>query len=82
MPQTDIERHVTIEVNHIHVRISGDDATGLEIKQAAIAQGVHIELDFVLSVKRGDKWVVVGDAEPLELKNGDQFDATADDDNS
>jgi len=75
-------RHITIEVNHQPVRMAGDDATGLQIKEAAIAQGVRIDLDFVLSRKHGDKWIVVADEEHLELRKGEEFNATAPDDNS
>ena len=45
---------VDIVVNRQPVRIEGPKATGLQIKEAAIAQGVKIQVSFQLSEKLGD----------------------------
>ena len=74
---------VDIIVNTKPVRIEGPKATGLQIKEAAIAQGVKIQLSFQLSEKLGDhKTKVIGDADTVTLHEGAVFAAVADDDNS
>jgi hypothetical protein len=81
----EIESHhvVDIVVNTHPVRVDGPKATGLQIKEAAIAQGVKIEASFQLSEKLGDhKTKVIGDAETVTLHEGAAFVAIADDDNS
>ena len=42
---------VTIEVNDHKVEMPAGPATGLEIKDAAIKQGVNIQQNFVLQVE-------------------------------
>lgn len=42
---------IPITVNTKQVEMTSLQATGLEIKQAAIAQGVQIQPDFLLSVR-------------------------------
>ncbi|EWM15308.1 multiubiquitin domain-containing protein [Kutzneria sp. 744] len=77
-------RHtVEIRVNKKPVDIKGPRVTGLEIKQAAIAQGVQIELDFVLSeeLPSGES-KVIGDADVVTVTKHSTFTAVADDDNS
>ena len=77
------EREVVIEVNGNPVRIERGDHTGLEIKQAAIAQGVRIELDFVLTlVREGGSTRIIGDNDVVQVRKDTQFTAIADDDNS
>jgi len=74
---------VDIIVNTKPVRIEGPKATGLQIKEAAIAQGVKIQVSFQLSEKLGDhKTRVIGDADTVTLHEGAVFAAVADDDNS
>lgn len=74
---------VDIIVNTKPVRIEGPKATGLQIKEAAIAQGVKIQVSFQLSEKLGDhKTKVIGDADTVTLHEGAVFAAVADDDNS
>lgn len=70
-----------IQVNTQNVRMPQHKATGAEIKAAAIAQGVAIEPGFVLSVKHGDRYDIVGD-DDVTLHKGLDFIATAPDDNS
>ncbi len=65
------------------VRIGGPEATGLQIKEAAIAQGVKIQISFQLSEKLGDhKTKVIGNDDTVTLHEGAVFVAVADDDNS
>ena len=79
----DRKRPVPIEVNNKFVKVDGPTATGLQIKQAAIDQGVPIQLDFHLSVVGDDgKEVRVGDDESVELHRDQKFFAVAGDDNS
>lgn len=85
IPAEQIEHQhlVDIVVNTKPVRIQGPKATGLQIKEAAIAQGVQIQLSFQLSEKLGDhKTKVIGDTDTVTLHEGQVFVAVADDDNS
>jgi hypothetical protein len=76
-------RVVDIVVNTRPVAVEGPKATGLQIKEAAIAQGVQIELSFQLSEKLGDhNTKVIGDTDTVTLHEGAVFVAVADDDNS
>jgi hypothetical protein len=47
------ERAIEVHVNERPVILVGQRHTGLAIKQAAIAQGLSIQTDFVLSIERG-----------------------------
>ena len=74
---------VDIVVNKQPVRIEGPKATGLEIKEAAIAQGVKIELSFQLTEQLGDhKTKIIDNTDTVTLHEGAVFVAVADDDNS
>lgn len=74
---------VDITVNKHPVRIGGPEATGLQIKEAAIAQAVKIQISFQLSEKLGDhKTRVIGDTDTVTLHEGAVFVAVAEDDNS
>ena len=55
-PGTVVERpqDVTVKVNEHAVTLASHRVTGLEIKQAAIAQGVEIEEDFLLTLEAHD----------------------------
>lgn len=75
-------RLVEITVNKKDVRVQGPRATGLAIKEAAIAQGVQIQLDFQLAEIRGHERHIVGDAEEVRVHEHARFVATAGDDNS
>jgi Multiubiquitin len=75
-------RVVTVTVNYQRVELPERVMTGLEIKQAAIAQGVEIGPNFQLSVKRGDHYDVVGDTDPVHVHEQEDFLAVAPDDNS
>jgi hypothetical protein len=71
-----------IQVNTQNVSMPQHKATGAEVKAAAIAQGVAIEPGFVLSVKHGARYDIVGDDDEVTLHEGLDFIATASDDNS
>ena len=72
-----------ISVNNKPVQMDEPVVTGLQIKQAAIEQGVSIALDFQLAKVAGDgKQQIVGDADKVDLNEFKTFVATAGDDNS
>lgn len=74
---------VTVMVNGKPVELEREQYTGLEIKQAAIDQGVEIDLDFTLveELKNG-RTRVVGNDDEVKVKRGTMFLANAGDDNS
>ncbi|RWQ69331.1 MAG: hypothetical protein EOS85_29395 [Mesorhizobium sp.] len=77
------EKLVEISVNTKRVVMERGEHIGLEIKQAAIAQGVNIQLDFILSLeKRHGETQIIGDNDPVKVKKGQKYVAIADDDNS
>lgn len=84
--QQDQRKHthpVEVTVNERSVKLPDRTATGLEIKQAAIAQGVPIQLDFVLQQELPNgQHKVIGDQDVVKLHPHDRFTAIADDDNS
>ena len=72
-----------ITVNRKPVPMTEHRVTGLQVKQAAIAAGVDIEMDFQLSIRRPNgKLEVVGDDEKVEINQHSEFRAVAPDDNS
>lgn len=75
---------IIIKVNNKPVRFSHRRVTGLEIKQAAMAQGVSIDLQFVLyqMTPTGDLGPVVQNHQHVLLRKCDQFRCIAPDDNS
>jgi hypothetical protein len=74
---------VTVTVNEKPVELEGPKATGLEIKQAAIAQGVKIEVSFVLSEELPNRRTrIVGDSDEVTINKHSRFVAVAPDDNS
>lgn len=77
------EQRVEIFVNGRAVILRDDDQTGLSIKQAAIEQGIRIEIDFILSVERErGKTEIIGDNQKIKVRRHQKFTAIADDDNS
>jgi hypothetical protein len=77
------EHIVTVTVNEEPVKIRGPKATGRQIKEAAIAQGVQIDLGFVLSEEIGLRRTrIVGDNDEVTVHNKSRFVAVAPDDNS
>ncbi|HEY3819948.1 MAG TPA: multiubiquitin domain-containing protein [Polyangiaceae bacterium] len=74
---------IKISVNEKPVTMHRHKANGLQIKEAAIAQGVNIKTDFVLSVELGERRTrAVGDTDTIELYEGQKFIAVTPDDNS
>jgi hypothetical protein len=73
---------VEVMVNGQAVELAERRMTGLEIKQAAIAQGVLLEETFQLSVRHGQRYQVVGDDERITVRPNLEFLAVAPDDNS
>lgn len=74
---------VTIEVNNHKVKMPAGPASGLEIKSAAIAEGVKIELSFVLQLQLPNGTAkVIGDDDKVPLSDHLAFTAIAPDDNS
>jgi hypothetical protein len=73
-----------ITVNEVHkVRLPRHIVTGAEIKQIAIASGVPIQSDFLLTWERaGGREKQVGDDEKIVTVDGMKFTAIAGDDNS
>jgi Multiubiquitin len=76
------EHKVQVKVNNKLVTVEAPKNTGFGIKEAAIAQGVQIEADFQLAELHGKRRKIIGDDQVVEVAEGDQFVATAPDDNS
>jgi Multiubiquitin len=77
------EHAVDVTVNSKSVSISAAKTTGLGIKQAAMAQGVQIELSFQLSEELPNRRKkIIGDSEQITVHENEKFIAVADDDNS
>lgn len=71
-------RPVTISVNRQPVRLSGETATGAELKAVAIARGLRIQPDFFLLVEGSDGTDrLVGDHDVLQLSEHMRFIAAA-----
>jgi len=79
----DKPKRVTVEVNDKPVVLEEKVMTGLEIKQAAIAQQVQIQEDFVLQLERPNgEYDTIGDNDTVRVRKGMSFNAIAPDDNS
>lgn len=77
------DRTVTVTVNNRAVELDRHRVTGLEIKQAAIAQGVRIQLDFQLAeIRPNGEHQIIGDSDVVTVTRQSKFVATAADDNS
>ena len=77
------EHPVEVTVNNQRVIVQGPKATGLEIKEDAIAQGVQIEVSFILSeIRPNDEHHIMGNDDEITVHPGSKFVAVADDDNS
>src|SRR5207249_2012053 len=74
---------ITVTVNHRPVTFHQHRATGLEIKERAIAEHVPIQADFALFEDKGHGHLAqITDAEEVTLHQGQKFRAVAPDDNS
>ena len=79
--ENDIE--VEVSVNDKPVVLKGLRQTGATVKRSAIAQGVRVAEDFVLSIELGGgKTKLVGDDEEIVVLAGERFLAIENDDNS
>jgi hypothetical protein len=77
------EHFVSIFVNEQPVKLRGHSATGAAIKAAAIEQGVLIKPNFVLQEELPNGTSrIVGDQDPVHLREHLRFTAIAPDDNS
>ncbi|MDN4597592.1 hypothetical protein [Leifsonia virtsii] len=76
-------KDVTVLFNKQHITLQQRRYTGIELKEAAIAQGVAIQLDFVLfEVKHNGRRDVVGDHDTVEVNKESEFAAMGNDNNS
>lgn len=76
-------RTIQITVNNRPVQVEDKRLTGLEIKEAAISQGVPIHLDFILSEHLNHGGTrIIGDADEVKVNKHSKFTAVAGDDNS
>lgn len=74
---------ITVHVNERPVRMVGHRHTGIEIKEAAIAQDVKIQPDFLLYLLRPHQPnKPIDDDEEVTITDESRFHAIADDDNS
>jgi Multiubiquitin len=75
---------VTVRVNNKPVILTKHRVTGLEIKQAAIAQHVDIELDFILTVEArdGQPAETIDDDRTITVTEHSEFSANDGDDDS
>jgi len=77
------DRTVVILVNEQPVKMQGHTATGSAIKAAAISQGVLIEPNFVLQEELPNGTSrIIGDHDPVHLREHLRFTAIRPDDNS
>ena len=82
-PDTPTARTVAVIVNEKAVEVPAPKATGLEIKQAAMAAGLPVQLDFVLSEERNnDNAKIVGDEDTVVVNKNSRFVLVPPDDNS
>lgn len=75
---------VTVAVNKKPVTLPSHRVTGLEIKRAAIAQGVAIEEDFLLTLEAhdGEPAKTIDDDETITVTKNSVFTANDGDDDS
>ena len=74
---------VTVTVNETAVRVTGPRATGRAIKEAAITQGVVMDMNFVLQEELPNRrTLVIADHDEVTVTAHSRFLAIAPDDNS
>ena len=76
-------KNIEIIVNGKPVNIADKRVTGLQIKQAAIAHGLNIQLDFLVfrDLSNGQQ-VAVKDNESVKVHHKERFDILCNDDHS
>lgn len=72
-------KQVTVSVNGTAVLVP-EKLTGKELKEAAIAAGVPIQLDFVLYRKEGANYDPIPDDKRITVHKGEEFRCVASDD--
>jgi hypothetical protein len=82
--EREANKMVTVMFNkNQHITLEQRKYTGIELKQAAIQQGVLIQLSYVLfEVKHNGRRVIIGDHDIVRVNKESEFAAVADDDNS
>jgi hypothetical protein len=76
-------RQIDVVVNNKPVRLPSRRVTGLQIKEAAIKQGVKIDVGFQLWEELpGGRERQIGDSDEITVREGSRFTAIAPDDNS
>ena len=74
---------VHITVNRQDIEVDGPRDSGLEIKEAAIGQGLAIDLSFQLAMETpAGEQKIIGDNDVVDVSDKSVFFATAPDDNS
>ena len=74
---------ITVHVNERPVELPSHTATGLEIKTAAVTQGVPIETDFILVEELGHgRTKIIGNDDTVHLTEHRRFLANDGDDNA
>ena len=74
---------VTVHVNETPVTLPGPKVTGTDIKRAAIAQGVQMDMEFILQEElENGRTKQIGDDDVGTINKNSQFLAVAPDDNS
>ena len=75
---------VVVTVNRKPVKLPSHHVTGLEVKESAIAQGVEIELDFLLTLEAhgGHPARTIADGETITVTKESVFTANDGDDDS
>ncbi len=78
------DKGVTVTVNQKPVFLTSHRVTGLDIKRAAVAQGVEIQEDFLLTLEAhaGHDARVIGDDEKIPVTAHSVFTANDGDDDS
>ena len=76
------KKTITVFVNEKPVAFSDHRATGMQIKEAAINQGVAIKADFNLFKIAGNDLKPIRNDEEVELHKEEKFRAVTPDDNS
>jgi hypothetical protein len=77
-------REITVTVNNKPVTLADHRVSGLQVKQAAIDQGVEIQLDFLLTLEahEGQPARSVGDDDTVTVTKHSVFTANDVDDDS
>jgi hypothetical protein len=75
---------VTVKVNRHNVVLKSHRVTGMQIKEAAIEQGVQIERDFLLTeeARKGHAARTIDDDRTIEVDKHSEFSANDVDDDS